>query len=149
MTIRADDLKYPVLCLPRALGPRLVRGLASLQSCRAVLFWRARFYEDLRLIDANGEAFEVVGARVHKPASCIAQLLARLLDLRIVIDLRTRHVGPASLAAVARAVERAIDEDAETFEEFSGRSVPWWKGELTRCVTAAELIQRLSADARG
>ncbi len=148
MANRADDLQYPVLCVPRALGPHLVRDPADLQSCEAVLFWRARFYEGLRLIDANGEAYEVVGAEVRKPASSIAQRLARLLGLRIVVDVRARHIGPASLAEVAGAVERAIDDDAETFEEFSGRSVLWWQSELTRCPTVAELMRALSADVK-
>ncbi len=128
------------------MGPCVARDVVNLQSCQAALFWRARFFEGLRLISANGEAYEIVRADVRRPASYIAQRLAKFLDLRIRVEITARHIGPASLADVVRVVDKAIDEDAETFEEFSGRSVLWWKHELTRCSTVSELIQILGAD---
>jgi hypothetical protein len=142
---RAGPLVYPVLCLSRELGPFVARDPARLRSCRAGLFWGTRFYDGLRLVGADGESHEVVGVRLRRPASPIGQRLARFLDLCVVVDFDTRRVGSASLSDVAGAVNAAIDEDPEAFEEVSGRDAAWWKREIGRCTTVVELIQKLDA----
>jgi hypothetical protein len=60
-----------------------------------------------------------------------------------VVKLDIRHTGPASFPDVVRAVDSAIDEDPEAFEEFSGRSVSWWKQAMAQCVTVRDLMGAL------
>jgi hypothetical protein len=57
-----NALTYPVLCLPRKMGVCVGRTPYEIERCEAVVFWRGRFYEGLRLVDANGEAYDVVNA---------------------------------------------------------------------------------------
>jgi hypothetical protein len=125
------------------MGVCVARTPSEIERCQAAVFWRGRFYEGLQLIDANGETHEVVNVAVHKPTSAFAQRLARLLDLRVVVKLDIRPRGPASLPDVIRAVDSAIDEDPEAFEEFSGPSVSWWRQAIAHCVTVRDLMGAL------
>jgi hypothetical protein len=125
------------------MGVCVARTPSEIERCQAVVFWRGRFYEGLRLVDANGEAYDVVNAAIRKPASAFTQRLIRFLELRVVVELEIRHRGPASLPDVVLAVDSAIDDDPEAFEEFSRRSVSWWKQAMARCVTLRDLMRAL------
>ena len=59
MTIRARDLQYPLLCLTRDLGICVVKSADELERGPAVLYWKVRFYEGLRLIDSSGDTYDV------------------------------------------------------------------------------------------
>ena len=132
--------------MPRLMGVCVARGATDLERCQAVVFWRGRFYDGLRLVDANGDEHEVVRFAVTKPVSALGQKIARFLDLGIGVEIETRRIGPASLADVVKAVDAAIEEDAETFEEFSGRSVSWWRSTLGRCSTARQVVRALAEE---
>lgn len=144
MTVRARDLHYPLLCLTRTMGVCVVQSATELERCRAVVYWRGRFYEDLRLVDANGETHTVVRTTIRKPRSSLGQGLARVLDLPIYVDLEARPGAQVSVDEVREIIRRAVDEDAETFEEFSGQSVDWWHQSLSECKTTADLVHRVA-----
>jgi hypothetical protein len=144
MTVRARDLRYPLLCLTRTLGVCLVQSAAELERCRAVVYWRGRFFDDLRIVDASGDTHIVVRASIRKPRSPLGQRLARLLDLPLQVDVEARRDTRVSIEEVRAIVSKAVDEDAEAFEEFSGKDVDWWNQSLSRCTTIEELMRLIA-----
>lgn len=143
MTVRAPDLIYPVLCLPQRMGVCVAKSAAELERCNAAVFWRGKFFEGLRLVSASGKTHEVVRAFVRRPATRLGQRLARFLELSISVEVEARPTTAVSMAEVRRTVEQAVEEDAEGFEEFSGKSVDWWKRSLAACQSIPDLMRTL------
>jgi len=142
---RAAGLRFPVLCLTREMGVCVAGRERDLERCSAAVFWRGRFFEGLRLVDATGQTHEVVRATIRRPATWVGRRLARLLDLTITVGVETRSAGAASVDEIRRIIEQAVDEDAEAFEEFSGHDVEWWRGTLAASHTVEELMRALQA----
>lgn len=143
MSISPADLTYPTLCLSGQAGLTVAEHPDSLERCRAGLFWKARFYEGLLVVDATGSAYEVAQAEVRRPGSPLARRVARLLDLSLSIQVTLRFVGQALFDELRERVLAEIDDDPETLEEMTGRDVFWWRAALARCTTARELVQTL------
>lgn len=143
-----EPVAFPAMCVPRDFGVYVVRSLAQLRRTRASLFWRYGHFEGLRLFDSDGRMHEVMEAVVSRPTSGLGRAVARWLDLPVTVDVRIAAIGPASLADLITAVERAIEIDPESFEELSGRSVEWWQGTLGRVSTVRELIEAAAAGTR-
>lgn len=139
--MRAADLRYPLLCLARELGVCVVQSATELERCRASVYWRAKLFHELRLVDVDGDAFVVARTRIRAPASRIGQWMARVLDLQLAVDVEIAGLAaPLSLAEVRDVIEQALAEDPETFEEFSGREIVWWRHAVASCGTASELL---------
>jgi hypothetical protein len=138
-----DSVTFPALCVPRDSGVYLVRGLPELRRSRAQLYWRYHHFKGLRLYDSDERAFKVTATSVSRPASELGRLLARLLDLPVTVDVEIAPIGPASLSEVVRAVQEAIEADAESFEELSQRSIEWWQATLGRTSSVRAVIRAL------
>lgn len=138
-------LAYPVLCLTRRMGVCVIEAASGLERCRAVVFWRGRFFDGLRVVDSRGETYEVVRASIRRPSSTLGRTLARWLDLSISVDVELKPAAAVSLAELQQIVEHAVDEDPEAFEEFSGKTVEWWKQALASCDSVQALITTLRA----
>lgn len=136
---------YPVLCLPRQLGPFAVRDPSGLERCQSVLFWKAELYDGLQLIDSTGTRFIVVRTALRSPASCPGRWLARVLDLPLRVEVELEARGRATLDEIVAAVTAAIQADPEALEELSGRSVAWWRATLASCRDPREVIAALAA----
>ena len=134
-------VRFPAICVPRDSGVYLVRDLAELQRSRAQLFWRYRHFDGLRLYDSDDRAFEVTAARVARPTSRLGQLVARVFDLSMSVEIEISALGSASLSEVAAAVHRAIEADPESFEELSSRSVAWWHATLAHTDSVQGVIR--------
>ena len=145
VTLDPGCIAFPALCVPRDVGVYLVRDVREMRTTRAQLFWRYRHFDGLRIFDAEGQAYVVQTACVSKPRTRIGRFLARLLDLAITADLTVAPIRAASLAEVASAVQRAIEADAESFEELSGRSVEWWRATLGQAVSVQGVIGAFGA----
>jgi hypothetical protein len=135
------QLSYPVLCLPLTFGVRIALTPKDLSRSQAILFWRAQFYEGLQLIETDGSTYEVVETRITRPVSNLGQRLGRFLDLPVSVELTLKLIQQASIESIVKAIDAAIDSDSETFEEFSGHSVAWWKENLARSSSVPELMQ--------
>jgi hypothetical protein len=146
--VTATSLSFPALCIPRDFGVYVVGDLSQLRRCRAQLFWRYHHFDGLRIVDSNEKTFDVTAASVSSPTSKLGRVLARLFDVSVTVDLEISPTGPVSLSEVVSAVERAIDADAESFEELSGRSVPWWRSTLTNASSVKEVILALQGSAK-
>jgi hypothetical protein len=146
---RAAGLPFPVLCLTRQMGVCIAGTAEDLGRCSASVFWRGRFFEGLRLVDATGQTHEVIRATIRRPARRAGQRLARLLDLTMSVEVETRSTGAASVDEIRRIMEQAVDDDAEAFEEFSGRDVEWWRRTLAASQTVEDLMRTLEALRRG
>lgn len=146
MTTSPKSLSYPVLCIPESLGVFCVKSDKELERCRAVLFWKARLYEGLKIVDRSGARFEVVRATISSPRSGVSRWLARVLDLPVYLALELEDRGIASLSEIIKAVDASMKEDPEALEELSGKSIQWWHEVLSRCVTPGDVIARLSED---
>ncbi len=141
MKTRVTDLSFPVLCLPDDLGLSVASNPNEILRCQAVLFWRAQYFVGLKLVEPDGSTYEVLEARVQKPTSSFGQWLVRVIDLPISVELTLKPVSPTSLENIRKSVEDAIDRDAETFEEFSGHDVPWWRDKLKQVSSVPDLMQ--------
>ena len=128
------------------MGVCIVRSAAELERCNGAVFWRGKFFEGLRLVNANGETHEVVRVLVRRPTTRLGQRLARLLELPITVEVEARLTTAASIAEVRQVIEQAVDEDAEGFEEFSGKSVDWWRGSLATSGSIADLMHTLQVE---
>lgn len=143
MPITPESISYPVLCIPGSLGVYVARNRRELERCRAVLFWKARLYDGLQIADLDGKKYAVTRATIFRPRSGIAQWLARVLDLSVQVSLELEDRGIATLAEIGNAVETAIQEDPEAFEEISGRSIEWWRAVLAASTSVADVIRAL------
>ncbi len=135
-----NSVVFPALCVPREFGVYVVRNLSELRRSRAALIWRYRHFEGLRLYDSEEKAYEIMGTSVSSPTSRLGQFVARLLDLSVTLDVELALIGRASLSEVVVAVREAIEDDPESFEELSGRSIDWWKETLGRANSVREVI---------
>lgn len=145
----AAGLRFPVLCLTRQMGVCVAGRARDLERCSAAAFWRGRFFEGLRLVDATGQTHEVVRATIRRPATWLGRRVARLLDLTMSVEVETRSAGAASVDEIRQIMEQAVDEDAEAFEEFSGHDVEWWRGTLAASKTVGDLMRSLDALSMG
>jgi len=132
------------------MGVCIARSASEIERCNAAVFWRGRFFDGLRVVDANGDTHEITQAKIRRPATRIGQRMARFLELPISVEVEAQPTSAATVDEVKRAVEQAIDEDAESFEEFSGKDVDWWRRSLDACHSIPELMRTLrSANADG
>ena len=143
MPLRAVDLNYPLLCLTRHMGICLARSAPEFERCRAAVFWHGRFFEGLRVVDASGQTHEIVRVSIRRPATRLGQRLARLLELPISVQTEAETTAAVSVAEVRRVIEQAIHDDAESFEEFSGKDVAWWRESVEACRSVPDLMRML------
>jgi hypothetical protein len=125
------------------MGVCVVRSARELERCSAAVFWRGKFFEGLRVVDLNGVTHEVARARIRRPASRLGQLLARFLDLPLSVEVEMQRTAPVSVTEIRKTIEEAVDEDPETFEEFSGKSVDWWRRSLEASQSVTDLMRTL------
>lgn len=149
MTTDPKSLLYPALCIPKSMGVFCVQSARGFERCQAVLFWKARLYEGLKVIDKSGTKFEVVKATVSKPSSHALQWIVRFLDLPIRTHLELEKRGTASLSEVVEAVNSSIEEDPEAFEEFSGKTIEWWREILATCNSSKDVVMALDQTNHG
>jgi hypothetical protein len=143
MALRAHDLRYPLLCLTRQMDFCIVRSALELERCNPAVFWREHFYDNLRLVEANGETYEIARATIRSPSSLLGQWIARFLDLPISVEIEAQRTVASSLGEIKRIVEQAVDEETELFEELSGKSLNWWKQSLGESESIVDLIRML------
>lgn len=144
----STSIAFPALCVPRDFGVYVVRDLSDLRRCRAQLVWRSHHFDGLRIFDSDERAFEVTAVSVSSPATRLGRALARVLDLTVTVEVESALIGTASLFEVIAAVHRAIDVDAESFEELSRRSVPWWRTTLANTSSVKDVILAFEDAAR-
>jgi len=127
------------------MGVCVAGNPSDLRRCNAAVFRRGQFFEGLRVVNSGGTTYEVVRARIRRPATAVGQWLVHLFDLDLTVDVELRPIGLVSLAEVRRVMQRSWEEDAEGFEEQSGRSIDWWKRSLESCADLPSLIRLIQA----
>lgn len=141
----ASSLRYPVIFLSRTMGVSAAESPSYLNKVSGALFWKARFFEGLRIVDATGQAHEVVSAVVRKPETAFGRRLARLFDTNISVEAETRPIGQISLVEIVGAVKTSIDEEPELFEELTGRGAASTKQTLARCANVGDIARLLAS----
>lgn len=132
-----SSVAFPALCIPKDGGVYAVSDLSELQQCRGSF----RHFDGLRIFDWEERAHEVTRVSVSRPASGIGRFVSRLFDLGITVDLETSSIGTASVPHVVSAVQKAIEDDPELFEELSGHSIQWWKAVLAEASSVRDVIR--------
>ena len=127
------------------MGVSVAKSPADLDKVSGALFWKAKFFEGLRIVDATGQAHEVVSAVVRKPETVIGQWLARFFDTRVSVKAEIRPIGQISLVEVVSAVETSIDEEPELFEELTGREAASTKQALAKCANVGDIARLLAS----
>ena len=117
----------------------------SLGRCRPSLFWRTNVYDGMRIVDSAGQAFMVDGWSIVRPASKLAQAIARVFETTVQVELQVRPIEPPSIQDLKSTAQSALAEDPESFEELSGRSVEWWGTTLSRANTLQELVNAFAS----
>lgn len=141
-----ERLTYPAVCLTQRSGVFVARGASHLEHCNGSLYWRARLYDGLQVIDASGAQYKVVDVELVRPGTSWGRGLSRMLELSVVARPTLRPVDTASLEMFRNRIRTEIGEDPELLEEMTGRTVPWWRDALARCTTPQEIVQALSAE---
>jgi hypothetical protein len=139
-----NEVIYPVLCLSKQAGISVVRSAEAFGRGSAALFGTG-FYEELRVVDASGTAYDVVGAEITHPRSALGRALARLFDASVSVATELRPAGHASLEDVRERVRADVSENPEEFEEMTGQSAQWWKEMLLTCADAADVVRKVDA----
>lgn len=142
-------LSYPALYMSPRLDVGVLHGGAGLSHRAAALVDRQRFYEDLRIVDADASLWRVAGARVVRPRAGWARAVASFLDLRVGVAVTLDRLGPADLGEIRRRVEQAAANDPEILAEMTGRDPGWWRETLERVAGAGELMESLADRAPG
>ena len=138
-------MQFPVLCIPKGIGMYYVAATESLGRCRPSLFWRAKVYDGMRIVDSAGNAFAVRKSEIVRPATKFGQAIARFFDATVQLELVVQAIEPPPMEELKAAVQAAIDDDPESFEELSGKSVQWWNDTLSRASTPREVVNAFSA----
>ncbi len=143
MLISPDTLEYPVLCIPKDNGIYTVKNRAELESCKAMLFWKARIFDELQIVDTTGQMYVVTRAAIYKPSSKLIQSFARVLDLPIQVRLELKDYKVLPLTEVIQLVLSSITEEPELAEELSGKSMEWWRTKLNACRSIKDVLAAL------
>lgn len=120
-----EDLRYPVICFARDDAISVVNSPGELHSCNAVAWFRNRYFEDLRVIDAVATPFRVQSATLARPLYDWRRILARTTNKNLLIVRDLESLGEASLA---EAKQTAIEwlQRAPEFGE-SAFALPEWE----------------------
>lgn len=144
--VAASSLTFPMLLLSRASGVSFADSPSDLANFPAVLYWKGRFFDGLRIIDATGRAHEVISATVQRPTTKLGRWLAQLIGMTVSVQAETRAVGPVPFAEVVRAVEVDLERQSALYEEFSGQDFASVKAALAQCTTVADVTKILSGE---
>ena len=141
-------MKFPVICIPVDLAPYGVSRQEALGLCAGPLYWRARIFTGMRIVDSDGRSYVVTGTRLLRPGSAAGQWIARMLDLQVSVELALSPTAPVTIEEVRERVLASLRDDAEAAEELSGRPVAWWDTALRKADTPAALARELTAERR-
>jgi hypothetical protein len=97
-------------------------------------------YNGLRIVDSSGMAFMVSKYRINRPSSRFGQALARFFETTVRVELQVEPIEPPSLDELKAVVQDAINDDPESFEELSGKSVEWWRGSLDKASSLEDVV---------
>lgn len=133
-------MKFPVLCLSRDTGIFFATTPAHLAATRVSAQWTDRVYSGMKIVDASGACFLVRSYKVEKPKTPMFRKLAEFLELKRELRLQVEPTAPVELSELKAAVLHSIDEDAESFEELSGKSTSWWHAQLNRASSCLDVL---------
>lgn len=139
------QLSCPALYMSPRLDLGVLRDGARLSRCAAALMDRQRFYEELRIVDADAHLWQVASATVVRPRAGWARAIASFLDLRLSVAVTLDRLGPADLEEIRRRVQQAVANDPEILAEMTGRDPDWWQETLDRVTSARELMDCLAS----
>ena len=137
------ELQYPVLYLSRNSGVGAKASPAELTQSWPSLV-RAGFFRQLRLVSADGRAYEVIRADVISRTSQFVRWWADLFDLRLQMHLELRDAGIADCATICRQLLEQMTAESEELEEHTGRSLQWWRRHLAEARSTEELVRRFA-----
>ena len=111
-----SDLAYPVLCLSHDGSISVVREAAALGRCSAHALWRTRYYDKLRVFDADARSFVVRSATPVRAYSAPARWIAGVTNARVEVELRLAPTGESSLAEAKRLVLASLARNSDLWE---------------------------------
>ena len=123
--IQAEALRYPVLCLSRDNSVSVAASSEHLRRCNATAWFRNRYFEDLRLLDASATPYRVRSAALVVPLSVWRRFLVRLLNRRLVVTLDLEALAPPSLAEAKRTVTAWLHRAPDFWE--ASRDLSEWE----------------------
>jgi hypothetical protein len=123
--IQPETLKYPVLCLSRDNSVSVTASSEHLRRCNATAWFRNRYFEDLRVVDASATPYRVRSAALVVTLSAWRRILVRLLNRRLVVTLELEVLAPPSLAEAKRTVTAWLHRAPDFWE--ASRDLPEWE----------------------
>ena len=135
-------LKYPILRLARDGSIGVSREPTALGRCSAYAFWANRYYDGLRVFDADACPFVVTSVTTARPYSGPARWFARLTGAILDVQLRLARAGEPSLAEAKRLVLEWIEQRPD-FWEADGTELAEWRRRVDRARSVADLARHL------
>jgi hypothetical protein len=133
--MKIDELKFPVVCFSQHLA-RVMETANVLTTCSKTALRRGGFFEDLRVVDSNGTALKIKGARkLHGVGLFWGYNF--FLNQRIKVSLLVD--GPPGRMSLLEVKERVFD----SFERRGGWSSRGDFEELKQNVKSATTISDL------
>ena len=139
--VSASDLRYPVLYFSDRGGVgTAISSDELLRTWPAVV--RSGFYVGLRLVEEDGTTFEVTRADVVLPASPLRRWLSRVFKLPIRMEPQIKRIDDVQLSELRAQLLSELEADGAELEEYSGRSVTWWRSQFTGATSISDLVRR-------
>src|SRR5688572_21085448 len=95
---------FPALCLSQDGSISVADSAEALRRCNALALFKNRYYEDLIVIDSAANRFRAVSAAPVPTPSPFGRLVARVLNRKMMVDLKWEPQGPTPLDDAKRTV---------------------------------------------
>jgi hypothetical protein len=133
--LRLSDVEHPALYISRALGVGVALSVDDLARLRMALLRRG-FLDHLELFSVSGDAYLVTRAAYSAP------LIAKLLPLRVPVEIELERRPAVDHLVLAERVVESLARDPEDLEEWTGHSVDWWTAEMRSAQSVPDLVMR-------
>ena len=138
--IGSEQLQYPVLCGAHSKGIFVVNDISGLNHARPSVFWKAKLYDGLWIVESTGRQYDVRNPKVSRQVTGIGLWWAKIFDLPVDVTFELRETVKTSLPQLVRRIKALMSQDEQLFEELSGKSVTTWSNDLDGCKSIQEVI---------
>ena len=134
-----DGPSYPVLMMSRDGSIVPCDRADTLGRCNAIALWRNRYFSDMTIIDSGARFWRVSGVTVLEPAGRLGQILARLTNGSLVVDVQLKpRTGESGMEAVREMIASLLDHDPDFWE--ASADLQEWKSSVRVAKTMSELM---------
>jgi hypothetical protein len=132
------QIAFPALCLSGDNSVCVFLSLDALCRCSATSLFHNRYYDGLQVFDSTGACFEVAEADPVPPASTFSQMLARLTNRPLVVQLRIVHSSTIPLAEIKDKVTEWVRRTPDFWE--ASRDLKEWEANISEAPTVPDLV---------